>query len=249
VLVMSAVPGPPPGFLASGSAAAVGRRRQRIGGLSTALIVLVAIEAPLSLANIVDTVENTHRSRRLLDEETTTAAFRDAVGSNPVALVAQALVLPIAILTFVWMFKMAQNVRALGRDGLRFAPGWAIGSWFTPPCVLYVVPWLMFRELWKASEPAADRDSWRRVKVSPVVDAWWVLYGVVPIAQIFSNSGLVGVARAGDTDEAARKLAEQFDAHFALNLALGVGGTLAAAAYLLLVMRLSKRHRRAIGEV
>jgi hypothetical protein len=32
-------------------------------------------------------------------------------------------------------------------------------------------------------------------------------------------------------------------------MALGVGGTLAAAAYLLLVMRLSVRHRRAIGEV
>ena len=53
----------------------------------------------------------------------------------------------------IWMFKMAKNVRALGRQGLRYAPGWAIGGWFVPPCVLYVVPWLMFRELWKASDP------------------------------------------------------------------------------------------------
>ena len=52
-----------------------------------------------------------------------------------------------------------------------------------------------------------------------------------------------------DTDEAARKLAEQFDSHVALNLALGIAGTLAAATYLLLVLRLSRRHRRAIGEV
>ncbi|MFT3852548.1 MAG: DUF4328 domain-containing protein [Ilumatobacteraceae bacterium] len=246
---MSDVPAPPPGYVAYGGQDAVDRRMQRIGRWSLALIVLIAVYAPLSLANLVDTVRNTDHARQLLRGDITIGAFRDDYGSNVVALISQSLVLPIALVTFVWMFKIAQNVRALGRDGLRFAPGWALGGWFTPPCVLYVVPWLMFRELWKASDPQADRESWRTVKVSPIVDVWWVLYGLVPIAQIFSNSGLIAVARTEDTDEAARKLAVQLDSHYALNLTLGIAVTLAAAAYLLLVMRLSARHRVATREM
>lgn len=246
---MSDAPSPPPGYVGYGDPGAVNRKLRRIRSLSTGLIVLVAIEAPLSLANAVDAFRNADRARQLLRGEITVDAFRDSFGSNPVARLAQALVLPIAVLTVVWMFRMAQNLRILGRQGLRFAPGWAIGGWFVPPCILYVIPWLMFRELWRASEPGAGGDRWRQARVSPIVDVWWVLYGLLPIAQLFSSAGLAGVLRAGTTDEATRAAARQLDSYLGLNVALAVVGTLAAVAFLLLVMGLSSRHRQAIGEI
>ena len=52
----------------------------------------------------------------------------------------------------IWMYRMAANHRALQRNGT-WAPGWAIGGWFLPPGGLYIIPFLMFRELWKASDP------------------------------------------------------------------------------------------------
>ena len=61
------------------------------------------------------------------------------------------LVIPIAVLTIIWMFRMAGNLRQLGRTGATWAPGWAIGGWFCPPCAIYAIPWLMFRELWRGS--------------------------------------------------------------------------------------------------
>jgi hypothetical protein len=243
--------GPPAGYVAYGGSGAVNRRVMRIGGLSKALIVLLAIYIPLSLIGIAATVRLAHRARDFVDGDISADSFRDSsrsIGGS----VGGILVLAIAPLTIIWMFRIAQNLRIIGRPALRFAPGWAIGGWFTPPCVLYVVPWLMFRELWKASEPGLEpgNASWRQAKVSPIVEVWWVLYGLVPLIGLFTSAGLISQLRNGgsSSDARLRTLAKQLDSHLALNVVVAILGTLAAVAYLLLVLQLSRRHRQATGE-
>ena len=202
---------PPPGYVAYGDTGAVNRRVQPTGGISKALGVLVAIYIPLSVLGIISAIRLAHRAREFLDGERSLDSFRDSLGVNGGGILGilgglgGLVMLAIAVLTMIWMFKMAKNVRAIGRQGLRFAPGWAIGGWFVPPCVLYVVPWLMFRELWKASDPdATHAEDWRQVKVAPIVNAWWVLYGLVPIAGVFNSAGPASVFQKTDTESAAR---------------------------------------------
>ena len=81
----------------------------------------------------------------------------------------------------VWMFRIAKNHQGLGRR-LTWGPGWAIGGWFLPPLV-YVIPFLMVRESWKAADPDVPPGDtrWKSGGDSPLVWIWGVLYIVVPI--------------------------------------------------------------------
>ena len=144
--------GPPPGYVAYGGPGDAGRRFSASAAWPRPSSCSLADLHPARLIGIAATVRLAHKARDFLDGDISAESLPrtpPASGSNLGGL----LVFAIAPLTMIWMFRMARNVRILGRPGLKFAPGWAIGGWFTPPLVLYVVPWLMFRELWKASEP------------------------------------------------------------------------------------------------
>lgn len=254
--VMTDMPPPPPrttppSFGGYGSPLVATAPMRRVGGLAKALVVLMAIYVPLSLLNIVGTVQLADKAKKFVAGEITADAFRDATRLNA-GSIAGYLVVPTAIVTMVWMFRMASNVRALGRPGLRFPPGWAIGGWFVPPGLIYAVPWLMFRELWKASTPglAPGDDAWRREAVNPLVNAWWVLYGLVPLLGLFSAVGIVAQFRTtGDSDRVLRDVARQLDKYLGLNIAIAALGTAAAIVYLTLVRQLTARHMQATGEV
>jgi Domain of unknown function (DUF4328) len=242
--------GPPPGYVAYGAVGSVDRSVQRIGGLATALKVLLLIFIPLSALNIIATVQVSHRAKQFADGTISKDSFARVSRFN-LGSAAGYLVIPIAVLTMVWMFRMAQNVRALGRPGLRFAPGWAIGGWFTPPCVVYAVPWLMFRELWKASDPeiGPGDPAWRDHPVPLIVNLWWVCYGLVPLLGIFSAAGIVSQLRnTSDSDKRLRDLADQLHKYLPLNVAIASVGMLSGVIYLLMVRQLSDRHMRATRE-
>jgi Domain of unknown function (DUF4328) len=245
--------GPPPGYVAYGDVGAVNRSTQRIGGLAKALWVLLLIYIPLSALNVIATVQLNHKAKQFLEDgsQASKDSFTNASRVNLGSL-AGYLVIPIAVLTILWMFRMAGNVRALGRPGLRFAPGWAIGGWFTPPCIVYAVPWLMFRELWKASDPeiGPGDPSWRDQKVPAIVNVWWVCYGLVPLLGIFTAAGVISQLRnTGDSDERLRDLADQLDKYLPLNIGIAAVGMLSGVVYLLLVRQLSDRHMRATREM
>ena len=240
----------PPSFGGYGSPLVAARPTRRISGLATALVVLVAIYIPLSLFNIAGTVQLADKARKFRAGDMTVSAFRDAVQVNA-GNIGGLLLIPTAILTMVWMYRMAGNVRSLGRPGLRFGTGWAIGGWFVPPGLIYAVPWLMFRELWKASASniAPGDPSWRNEHVTPLIDVWWVLYGLVPLAGLFSAVGFLSLLRtSSDSDQRMRDVAKQLDRFLALNVAIAVAGTVAAVVYLLVVRGLSARHMQATGE-
>jgi len=241
---------PPPGYVAYGGPGAVSRNVSRIGGLAKVLVILLAIYIPLNLINVYTTWRLADKAKQFLDGKISKDSFLHATNFN-VGGLGSLLILAIAPLTMIWMFRMAQNLRSLGRAGLRFAPGWAIGGWFTPPCAIYAVPWLMFRELWKASEPglAPGDTSWKERKASPLVTVWWVLYGLVPLLQIISSRSLVvGVRSVGGNEQELRKLARELHRWVGLSIGLAVALSVAAAVYLVMVSQLTARHRRATGE-
>lgn len=237
---------PPPGYVQYGGYGAAPRGTQTIGGLTKALVVLLTILLPLQLLAVFSTISLTSKSRDFLNGTTTEDDFRKATQFN-VGQLAGFLVIPIAVLTMIWMFRMASNLRALGRTGATWGPGWAIGGWFVPPCVLYVVPWLMFKELWKGSDPAVGPGdpSWKSGRVAPIVTIWWVLYGLVPLLGFVSSAGII--AQLSKTND-FETLAEQYDKFAVINIALAAVGLVTTVAYLVLVRQLSARHMQATRE-
>ena len=235
---------PPPGYVAYGGPGAY-VEFQRIRGLSKAMTVLLWIYLPLQLLSVVDLIRLRRDAKRFLDGTITEQKFRDAVQLNASAVIGL-LVIPVAVLTMIWMFRMAANLRKLGRPGQTWAPGWGIGAWFVPPCVVYAVPWLMFKELWKGSDPAVvpGDPSWKNGRVPALITVWWVMYGLIPLVGVFTASG-VGQLRSGMT---THTLAERLRDFGAANVIFTLVGMVTTFVYIRLVRDLSSRHMQATRE-
>lgn len=235
---------PPPGYVAYGGPGdASGFQTTR--GVSKAIVVLLWIYLPLQLLTIVGQFRINRKARDFLKGRITETDFKDAVNRN-VGSAVGLLLIPIAVLTMIWMFRMAANIRRLGRPGQTWGPGWAIGGWFLPPFVVYAIPWLMFRELWKGSDPAvAQQDpNWKRGAVNPLINVWWVVYGLLPLVGFVSAAGVGQALRTGTT----RSLAERLRDFGWLNIFLTLLGMLATAVYLGVVRALTARHAQLTHE-
>jgi hypothetical protein len=88
------------------------------------------------------------------------------------------------------MYRIATNVRAFGRQ-TTWHPLFSIFGWFLPPFFLYVIPLLVLREQWKASDPAADdgTESWKRSPDNPLLWGWFVFYGLLPFVFFVAQIG------------------------------------------------------------
>ncbi|MCU1395379.1 MAG: hypothetical protein JWM34_3807 [Ilumatobacteraceae bacterium] len=234
--------GPPPGYVPYGGAnqGAFGSF-QRIGGLAKWLgISLTALIAVQVLA-LIKSASDRGKARDFIAGRISEDAYTKTVGlSALLGLLSFVAFATVAVLTILWMFRMAKNNQIQGRIGT-WKPGWAIGGWFVPPFVVYAVPFLMFRDLWKASDPDTSRD-WRTHRVAPIVNIWWVLYGLAPVL-------FIGVTFSSfQLDRSALAAAKEINDKFGITLASSVVQIAAAIAYLLLVRQLSERHRRSTNE-
>lgn len=218
---------------------------QRIGSLARATGILLMIFIPLQLLAIVGLFQLRDKARQYLEGDISETAFNDANRTNLGSL-AGFLVIPIAVLTIILMFRMSKNLQVLGRTGATWSPGWAIGGWFCPPCAVYAIPWLMFRELWKGSDPnvPAGDPSWKSGSVPMLFNVWWVLYGLVPLVGLVTSAGVL--SNISNLDSA--DLAERFDDFLAVNVALAFVSAVSAVVYLLMIRQLTERHLQAIGE-
>lgn len=235
---------PPPGFVAYGGPGSFSGF-QGIRSVSRAMVILLWIYLPLQILTVVDQVRLHSKARQFLDNEISETKFEDAVERSPSAVVGL-LVVPIAVLTMIWMFRMAANVRKLGRPGQTWVPGWAIGGWFLPPCAVYAIPWLMFRELWKASDPDSPTGdpSWKQRGVAPIINLWWVAYGLIPLLGFFSAAGVARQLQSGSTESLAERLRD----YGWLNIAFTIVGMIATVVYIQLVKQLSSRHMQTTHE-
>jgi hypothetical protein len=85
-----------------------------------------------------------------------------------------------AIVFLVWIHRANRNARALGAEGMRFTPGWAVGWYFVPIMFLWK-PFQAMREIWQAS---AQPGNWQHVQTPPLLGWWWGLYLT---SQVLSN--------------------------------------------------------------
>jgi Domain of unknown function (DUF4328) len=240
---------PPPGYVGyTPTALGAVPQLRRIGGLSKWLVATTAIVAIVTLTSTLTSLGAVDEAQDFLDGRIDADEFEDAYAPTILLAGVQSIVvLATVVLTMVWMYRIAANHRALGRIGT-WSPGWAIGGWFLPPLVLYVIPYLMLRELWRAADPdvPVGDDRWRQSPVHLSVTAWWVLYGLAPIV-IMVLQGADALNRglgSGDTED----LAEVVDEQVALTVASGALTIVAAIAWIIVVRGLTARHTRLIGE-
>jgi hypothetical protein len=73
------------------------------------------------------------------------------------------------VMFFVWIYRAASNVRALGRTEMTISPGWCVG-WFFIPFANLFMPARAMGEIATAS--AEDE----RASRPPAVIAWWIFY-------------------------------------------------------------------------
>ncbi|HEX9506300.1 MAG TPA: DUF4328 domain-containing protein [Acidimicrobiia bacterium] len=125
----------------------------------------------------------------------------------------------VTVLLMVWTYRSATNARALGRTGARLGPVWAIVGWLIP-FASYVLPYLVVQDLWRSSDPAAERGStWRRLPGSALVRSWWAVHAAGSLATGFA----VGLAAGGAWNASTTETA------------LGVGRALSALGWVLTI--------------
>jgi hypothetical protein len=234
---------PPPGYVSySGPTGGAFTSMRSVGKIGKALFVLMAVYLPIGALNILTTVGAHDKAQDFLDGVIDEDTYKKDIGLNLLlGLLIGLLTIALFVLTIVWMFRMAKNLQILQRIGT-WKPGWAIGGWFTPPFAIYVVPFLMLRDLWKGSDRNSTND-WRTNPVSPLVNIWWVLFGLVAPALQFA-AGASSFKPNADTEDIAKNSVD----HFGLTLAGIAAQLLAGIAFLLLVRQLTDRHKQAIDE-
>ena len=193
---------PPPGYAGYESNPAAGAQIKRIGGLRTAILILLGVFVVGTVIQTIGMPQVVDAAKDLIAGDITDDEFIDDLAaynlSGGLTLVSQVALI---VLTMIWLFRIAKNHVALGRR-LTWGPGWAIGSWFVPP-IVYVIPFLMLRESWKAADPDVPPgdERWKAGRDTPLVWAWGVLYVVVPIVFIVvglrQQFGAIGQRRRG----------------------------------------------------
>jgi Domain of unknown function (DUF4328) len=216
--------------------------------LSIAIITLTVIAAIATVLTTVLTAGVAEDARSYLDGEMSDDDFRNAIGPvNAAQLITGIATIAVFVFTVIWMYRIATNVRAFQRDTL-WSPLFAIFGWMLPPFVLYVIPFLVLRELWKASDPTDvnDTDGWRRSADNPFIWAWLVLYGIVPIFLLVFSVGsfLDGGLASGSLESLADSL-DEFDAFGVVTAVVNVA---AAVVWIVLVRQLTARHVRLTSE-
>jgi hypothetical protein len=108
-----------------------------------------------------------------------------------------------ALLAFMlWVYRTNRNAWALGVEGMKHSPGWSVG-WFFVPVMGLFMPYLVIKELWKASDSSLGRE-WRSAAVSPALGLWWtccVVNAIIhysPASVAFGKWNLVDIPRLGE---------------------------------------------------
>ena len=150
-------------------------------------MALVLATALMSFVDLLVRQTVTDEAEDYLAGATDTDDFIESIiGYLMVGVIQAILQIAAAVVTIIWMYRVAANHRTLHRGGT-WGPGWAIGGWFLPP-VVYVIPMLMLRELWKASNPDVPiGGEWRTSPSSPLPIVWVLLYSAVPVVSVATS--------------------------------------------------------------
>jgi uncharacterized protein DUF4328 len=220
----------------------VGRGAERLTALSRAIQILLAIVLVMNAISAVMIVAFRSRFADYADGGLPKSDVDAAISTiGLVGIVAGGCQIALVVCVMVWMWRAARNLRVAGRVDATWAPGWAVGGWFCPPCI-FVIPWLMLQELWKGSAPSPEGRTWRENRGLPLIPLWWLLYGIGGVLVASVQFG--GRGASTDLDD----LAEFYDSA-ALWTVVSTAITIAAGiCFIVIVRRLTARQRALTGE-
>jgi hypothetical protein len=93
------------------------------------------------------------------------------VSGGALGLAVVALMLATVVLFLTWFYRARKNA-GLSASRQRWTPGWAIGSWFPPPVLLWF-PYQIMADIWRAGQPAGPRD---RPSSAVLPGLWWACW-------------------------------------------------------------------------
>lgn len=239
---------PPPGYVAYGGPGAYGGTFQRVGALTKALVTLSVVGIVASAISLL--VQLTLRGKALdfRDGRTTITEFADKLGPYfAVSLLAGLVGIATLVIQIIWAFRIAKNLRVLGRQPQSFSPGATIAINILGGCTLGILPYFMWRELWKGSDttaPAGD-PSWKQRPVGQIVHLWFAAT-LLTVAVSFGLGVGTAIVRINRGSNAS--IAKQLDSQFGFVVIAGVLGIITAVMFVGLVRQLSSRHMQATRE-
>jgi hypothetical protein len=212
-----------------------------LGGLATALAVLLGV---MALVSLVVAYAHIHRSGVIEDALNSggpSVADLDAADEMVVAVRLVDIVGTIAtgVVFIVWQFRHARNAEALSGVSAGLGPGWAIGGWLIP-CANYVLPGIQLFGASKAGDPGLPprpAAGWGRG--SGLVVAWAVTFGIAAAGSFVAAQNF-----PDDRAVSAFELQRYVDDATAADSATGGGFIVFSVAAVLgavMVMSLSRR--------
>jgi len=240
---------PPPGYVAYGGPGAHDMTPARIGGLSKALVTLNIIGIAASAIALLVQLGLRNKAIAYQNERISSSEFADKLSPYLAASVlAGLLTLAALIVQIVWSFRMAKNLRALGRPKQSFSPGLTIVANILQSCTLGILPYFMWRELWRGSDPSAPPGdpTWKQRPIGQIVHIWFAttLLTVVASISLGASSAVTGFNR-----DSNKRIAEQLDKHMGFVVLAGLLGIITAILFISLVRQLSARHMQTTHEV
>ncbi|MFI6580914.1 DUF4328 domain-containing protein [Embleya sp. NPDC050493] len=197
-----------------------------LGGLATALYVLLGVTAVLSLlaaialfhrANLVD--QTLHGGWLSADPDAANRSIGVWWGLASLAIVA------VMVVFVIWFHRARCNVEVFPPSAQHLSRGWAIGGWFCPVVNLWFPP-LIAHDIWKASDPRAPLRGGLTPGRHPLLWSWWAAYVAANIVIVF---GVIGRKTDGGDDPIGS------DAWTAYHESYRTADTAAGWAFLLLI--------------
>lgn len=99
------------------------------------------------------------------------------VSGGPLGLAEGALILATVVLFLNWFYRARKNA-GLTAWRQRWSPGWAIGSWFLPPVLLWF-PYQIMADIWRAGRPHGLRDGSSNAVLPGL---WWACWALAWVA-------------------------------------------------------------------
>jgi len=171
----------------------------RIGGLTKALVVLSIIGVAASAVALLVQLVLRDKAIDYLNRDISKTKFRDDLTPYLAAIFVAGVVLFAALVVqIIWAFRMAKNLRALGRPSQSFSPGVTIAINILGGCTLGILPHLAVSVTGLAALLAASPVAFRIVTYLGVA---YLLY--MAVATLRDRDALV-VAGDGEPKPAAR---------------------------------------------
>lgn len=144
------------------------------------------------------------------------------------------------VVTIMWMYRIAENVTALGRQ-ITFGAIWAIFGWLILP-YFWIIPALQLNELWKASDPSPN---WQNSPTNWKIWAWFATAPIMMIGSFALGASAFTAFSEAQTNSDFERAVESTSSTAAIFGA--IMSVLAAGLFIWLNSELTKRHEQLLA--